>query len=175
MDKTDQSEETPDIAKPLGFGVARDMKQLRAHGAATAGELREFLAQTRGRSPQEVLGLVAGSRLTQSIVMATLGTFLLLVIGSIGPWLWNRWNAETTRPKETVAAAPADTDKTENAEEEAKAPDPVGTTPVASSPTPQPADAKKAVDAMGLNDTKAADPKSNPLENKLDDLLDNLE
>ena len=59
-------------------------------------------------------------------------------------------------------------------------------TPSASAPAPSDAasnevgvvpgspDAKKAVEIMGLGDTKAADPKTNPLENDLDDLLDDL-
>jgi hypothetical protein len=175
MDKTDHSPETPESKKPAGFGMARDVRQLRAHGEATADELREFLAETRGRSPQEVLGLVAGSRLTQSIALATVGTIIVLTLGSIGPWFWNRWTAEKTPAVENVAAVPAETETPKAAAESPKAPEPVASAPVAANPTPNSADAKKAVDVMGLNDTKPADLNSNPLENKLDNLLDNLE
>ena len=42
-------------------------------------------------------------------------------------------------------------------------------------PTPSPADAEKAIKVMGLDDTKVADPKKNPLEKSLDNLLDKIE
>ena len=74
-------------------------------------------------------------------------------------------NAAAAVPEET---APADEPRSTVNETDA-------TTADAANPKPSPADAKKAVDVMGLGDTKAADPKSNPLEKNVDKLLDGLE
>ena len=56
----DSTKPTSDEPATPGFGIARDLQQLKTHSAASVAELREFLAQMRGRRPQEVLGLVAG-------------------------------------------------------------------------------------------------------------------
>ena len=93
----DGTKPTPEKPAAPGFGIARDLRQLQTHGAAGVAELREFLAQTRGRRPQEVLGLVAGSHLMRSVAVATVGAVVLLAVGTVGPWWWNR-----------LTAAPAD-------------------------------------------------------------------
>jgi len=79
----DSTKPTPEQPAMPGFGIARDLRHLKTHSAASVAELREFLAQTRGRRPQEVLGLVAGSHLMRSVAVATLGAVLVLTVGSV--------------------------------------------------------------------------------------------
>lgn len=155
-------------------GLAGDVRQLKTHSSAAAVELREFLAQTRGRNVQEVLGMVAESRLMRSVALAALAAVLVLVAASVIPWLIGRGSParhDTRQPttgnsSDTETTMPrAATDNSENAQSVAQPlPDTV----------PSGVDAKKAVKAMGLDATKAADPKTNPLEHRLDDLLDKV-
>ena len=170
----DTPKQSPEATETSSIGIVRDVRQLRGHGEATAAELREFLAQTRGRSPQEVLGVVAGSRLTRSIALATVGTVFVLAVGTIVPWLLDRATSAGESPAKAAVADTAATAKTDPAEATPRAPAPVASEADLANPQPSPADAEKAVEAMGLGDTKTADPKSNPLEDTLDNLLNNL-
>lgn len=157
-----------------GFGVSRDLRRLKANASLSLGELREFLAQTRGRSPQEVLGLVAGSALMRCIGWALVGTVILLIVGTIGPYLiWGPPRAAAVKPRVAAAAPAAPQAK---AEPPAESPKQAAASPtVQATDQPSPEDAKKAVKVMGLGETKTADPKTNPLDKKLDNLLDKLE
>ena len=170
----DSTKPTSDKLAASGFGVARDLRQVQTHSAASVAELREFLAQTRGRRPQEVLGLVAGSQLTRSVAVATLGAAVLLVVCTVVPWGLGRLSGDSS-----TAAKPSSPPATAAAAPEAKQPEPRPAEPPAPAPaddaTPSPADAETAVKVMGLDDTKVADPKKNPLENSLDNLLDRIE
>jgi hypothetical protein len=182
----DSTKPLPDDGQMPGFGMARDLKKLKVHGAASAAELQEFLAQMRGRSPQEVLGMLAASRLMRSIAIATIGAVLFLVVGSAGPWWWYKHGPGAGAKPDAKAAATASSAKTAEAAKtteaaktaEAKTAQPAPSMPgpsVAGEVKPSPADAEKAVKVMGLNDTKMADPKTNPMDRKIDDLLDGKE
>jgi len=176
----DAKESAPKGGDERGFGPGRDLKRLKVNASASLAELREFIAQTRGRSPQEVLGMVAGSQLTRCIGWAAVGTLVVLIVFTIGPYLYNgppagarrtAKPAATARPTAAPApAAPAQTPKGEPAQAAAPA-----TGGPAAQPKPAPADTEKAVKIMGLGDTKEADPKKNPMEKSLDNLLDKVE
>jgi len=166
----ENSKDSPQTPRPAGCGVGRDLKQLQTHGKASAAELREFLAHTRGRSPQEVLGLLAGSSLVRSIFLAAAGT--ILVTGTIVPWLI-KGGTSADEAQVKAAAAPQKTATTVERETTPKTEN--VTTADAANSAPSKTDAEKAVDVMGLGETKAADPKKNPLESNLDKLLDDLE
>ncbi len=154
------------------FGVTRDLNRLKANASASLGELREFLAQTRGRKPQEVLGMVAGNSLVRSIGWAVVGTVVLLIVGTIVPYWFSgpphsahTAKARPAAPKANVTAPSAQADLTQvSAPSGVKAAD-----------QPSPDDAKKAIKVMGLGETKVADPKKNPMDKNLDNLLDKLE
>ena len=171
MNAATPEDPAPNPANP-GSGLMRDVRQIRQHGKASAAELREFFAQTRGRSPQEVLGMLTGSHLTRSIALATVGITLLLVAASVVPWLWGRGD------KSQSAAAPQTTEPAGNQQDRPESPAPETNSVAGDSPSvdpqPSPEDARKAASAMGLGDTKVADPETNPLEKKLDSLLDNV-
>lgn len=144
-------------------------RHLRAAAAASAEELRQFIARMHGKSPQEVLGAVAESGLTRGIVTSAIAAFVILIIFTVGPFLINKLSADTsppaainfrqTAPKTEPNSARADV---QQASTEAKA-------------VPEKADLEKATDAMGIGETKTADPDKNPLDNKLDSLLDGVD
>ena len=52
--------------------IPGDIRRLTVHGAATVGELREFLTKMKGKSPQEIIGAIAQSRLFSGLVWSTL-------------------------------------------------------------------------------------------------------
>ena len=142
-----------------------------------AADLRLILAQSRGRRPQEVLGTIAGTHLTRSIALAAVATLLVLAIGTIVPWL-TRPTASQAKPSASAANVPvkpatpiADT-VANKANATPSVPSSTGPAPPA---TPSPADAQKAAKAMGIGETKAADPMTNPRERSLDNLLDKLD
>jgi len=148
---------------PSVLDVSGDFRNLRTHGAASLGELKEFLGKLRRKSPQEVIGIVSSSLLIQSVVIATAITFVFMAVFTVGPYLI--WGSSKAKPAATPAAAvapaatatPASTTATAKSEKSAE---------------PSEEDAAKAVKAMGMDEAKTADPKTNPLEKDFDKLLD---
>lgn len=143
--------------------LSGDFRNLRTHGAASLEELKEFLGTLRGKSPQEVIGIVSSSMLIQSVAVAAGITVLTMVVFTVGPYLiWGPTKAKPAEapaapspaptPPATVAASTGDDKKKSNG--------------------PSPEDAAKAAKAMGLDETKTADPRANPLEKDFDKLLD---
>ncbi len=159
-----------DQPKPA-TGIAGDMKRLHGDATATSAELREFVATLKGRSPAEVLGAIGESSLFQGIVQATIGCVILLVVFTVGPYLWYG-PAEAATPEAEASVATA-------AEPAAAAtPNPAtADANTAESPATGEAgsDVKKAAKAMGIDETRQADPKSNPLDKNLDSLLDGVD
>jgi hypothetical protein len=142
--------------------VTGDFRNLRTHGGATLEELKTFLGNLRGKSPQEVIGIVSSSMLIQSIVIATGVTIVLMVVFTVGPYLvWGPpkgKSAPTPAVATPIAPAPA---LAAAAKAETK-----------SDGTPSSEEAAKAAKAMGMDEAKTADPKTNPLEKDFDKLLD---
>ena len=145
-----------------------------------AADLRLILAQSRGRRPQEVLGTIAGTHLTRSIALAAVATILVLAIGTIVPWLTCPVVSQA-KPSVSAADVPVKTatpvaDTVANkANATPSVPSSTAPAPPAGSLTPSPADAQKAAKAMGIGETKTADPMTNPRERSLDNLLDKLD
>lgn len=149
-------------------GVAGQRRRLKTDAAATAEELRQFVARMHGKSPQEVLGALAESGLTKGIVTSAIGAFVILVVFTVGPFLINRFSADTTpaaTTKRQPLTAQAQVQTPSEAQEQSAEPEAV----------PEEADLEKATDAMGIGETKVADPDKNPLDNKLDSLLDGVD
>jgi len=161
--------------RPKGGGIARDLGRLKSDGGATVAELREFLGEMRGRSPQEMLGLVAESGLTRSMFLATFLFVLLLAALTVGPYVLSSLSAD--------ASAPVAEEKVVEEEDNPQAVGPETTEeparPAAAAPVVDADDTKtdpeRAVDAMGIGETRVANPNENPLEDKLDKLLDGIE
>jgi len=162
-------------SRPKAGPLARDVGRLKSDGAATVAELREFLGRMRGRSPQEMLGLVAESGLTRSMFLATFLFVLLLAALTVIPYGMRYRSADASGPvAEEKAAEEADNTQAlgpESTEEPAK--------PAAAAPSVDAEDTRmdpeRAVDAMGIGETRVADPNDNPLEDRVDKLLDGIE
>jgi hypothetical protein len=147
---------------PSALDVTGDFRNLRTHGGATLEELKEFLGNLRGKSPQEVIGIVSSSMLIQSTLIATGVTIVLMIVFTVGPYLV--WGPPEGKPAQTpVVATPV---------APAPAPAVAAKAETKSDGTPSSEDAAKAVKAMGMDEAKAADPKTNPLEKDFDKLLD---
>lgn len=133
----------------------RELENVKQNGAASIEELKDFLSKLQGRSPQEVVGIVSASLLVRSMVISTLGVLAILVIFTLGPYvMYGPPQAKKTAAVPPAAAAPAPA-----AAESAKSEEPVD-------------DKMKALQKMGIDETKTAKPDENPLDKKFDNLLD---
>ena len=94
-------------------GMFKDIKRLKSDGSASVEELRQFLDQLRGRSPQEMLGLVAESGLFRGMITATIGMVAILFVFTVGPWAYNSMAGET--PRQRAAAQQAAKPKSQSA------------------------------------------------------------
>ena len=153
------------------IGGFSDMKRVKESSAASVAELREFLGQLKGRSPQEVMGVVAQSSLVQGIMTATIATGVILLLGTVIPYAWfgGPDAAQAAEGNDTTSAAvssePSSSDAGDVVDNEAPADATDSNAP----------DLERAAKAMGIDQTKSADPETNPLDNKLDNLLDGIE
>lgn len=161
------TQETPSpLSERLTTAAPRgDLGRLKEHGGASIAELKEFVKNLHGRSPGEVLGIVSASSLIRSLVEATVWLAIVIVILTIVPY-WMKGD----KPTKAAATQAAATEAAPSADPAASVlpPDATG-----SGETVSDANAQKAVDIMGLGDTKMADPNKNPLDN-LDNLLDDV-
>ena len=151
-----------------GQGIVRDVRRIRAGSAMTAAELREFIRQFKGKSPQEVLGTLAQSGLTQAVALATLGCATLVAVFTILPYAWGKMPGETRPERKATAASPA----AASASPEQPAASVPQTATEASSPAA--GASQDLLDKLGEGDAKTSDPRSNPLEDSADDLLKDL-
>ncbi|MEI8380617.1 MAG: hypothetical protein WCJ09_10840 [Planctomycetota bacterium] len=145
--------------------MINDVKNLKESGSATLEELREFLKSLKTRSPQEVIGIVKTSLLIQSLAISTVATVAIMAVFTVGPYMaYGPKKPATPGSKPAAVAATPDTSKPA---------EPAAATDAATA-TGAP-DAAKAAKAMGLDETKPADPKKNPLDKPdLDKLLDGV-
>ena len=150
---------TEDI--PPKTGMMSGAKRLSTDAAATTSELRDFVRSLKGRSPQEVMGIVASNALTQAMIGSTIATVVLLAVLTVPFAFGNSAKAKSAKPG--AAAANVEPVKADAASSKA----------ANSGDTPSEEDIKKASKAMGLDETKTADPKKNPLDS-FDNLLDKV-
>jgi len=150
-----------DASRVAMASTKADLRELKTNTNATVQEIQEFLRQLKGKSPQEMLGVVASSQLIRATILSC-----ILVAGAIFaltaiPYFLG---GEDSPPSEApaVAATPA-----------APAPEP---TPPAPEPTKAtPGETPSPIEPLGVNETKTAPANSNPLEDKKDDFLKDLE
>ncbi len=144
-------------------------RRLRTDAAASAEELRQFVTRMHGKSPQEVLGAVAESGLTRGIVISAIGALVILVAFTVGPYLVNRFSADTEPARARTPRRAADATEPNSTQAAAQQ------QPAEARPGPEEADLEKATDAMGIGETETADPDKNPLDDRLDSLLDGVD
>lgn len=132
-----------------------DLRELRDNSRATVGEIQAFLRELKGKSPQEMLGVVAASNLFRSIVLST-----ALVAGSILLFTAIPYFMQGEEKPAPVTEKPSPRLAPENTLE--------GSAP-AVEPAPDP------LSALGVGEELSAPPTINPLEDKGDDFLKDLE
>jgi hypothetical protein len=149
--------EDPGARRSALASSAADLRELRGNSRATVQELQAFLRELKGKSPHEMLGVVAASHLARSLVLSTGIVVGAILLFTAIPYFFGA--KETPAPVE--AGAP-----------------PV---PVQPPPTPAPPEIPQAVPQpdplapLGVGEQLAAPPDKNPLENQGDDLLKDLE
>ena len=157
-DRDQQADQRP------ASGIGRDLRSVRDNGNASLQELREFVGTLKGRRPQEAMGIVAGNSLVKGIEMSAIGFVVVLLVFTAIPFYLA--GDEPAAKKSPASAASSKTSK-----------------PPAN--TQQPATGKQAqtvpansrddvMDKTGIRETKPFDPDENPLEKKLDNLLDGV-
>ncbi|MCA9175304.1 MAG: hypothetical protein KDB14_12540 [Planctomycetales bacterium] len=157
--------------QPTGGG----MRRVVADSSHSLAELRDFMGRLKGKSPQEVLGEVATSGLVRSTTVAAIGFLVVILSLSVGAHYWKQ-----AFPKSSGATAATSSKKTDDDQPgNTAANESAATTPsggAASPATPaEPAtklSGDPTLDNLGIGETKDADPKKNPLESTLDNLLD---
>jgi cytoskeletal protein RodZ len=166
--------EQPTTIKESG-GAYEKYRVLSTDGVAAAGELREFIGRMRGKSTQEVLGVIAQSGLVRSIGISTLCFVVLIAVFTVGPYLLKSKEATASAKPASGSNLPAASEAAAPATTPAPAGDTAATAADGSrSPSPTDAAAAAAAAAMGLDETKQAPPNENPLEKNLDNLLDGV-
>jgi hypothetical protein len=159
MEKTREQAE-PQITP--GKGLKGDVERLKVNSTATAEELRAFVAGLKGRSPQEVLGIVSETGLFRGVAQATVGCIVLVAALTVLPWAF----AEEQPDKQPETAASATAEPTASG---AETPAATGTETAA---TPGQVDPAAAIRAMGEDEVKPADAAVDPLDNSLNNLLE---
>ncbi len=156
-------EHLTDDSRQAKTGMVSGVKRLSADAASSTAKLRDFVRSLKGRSPQEVMGIVASNALTNAMVGSTIATFVLIGVLTVVPYaLSGPPKAKSSKPVASANTAETESAKAKNSTKAANASD-----------TPSEEDIKKASKAMGLDETKTADPKKNPLDN-FDNLLDKV-
>lgn len=170
------------------------MSSLKNNSAATVDELREFLDGMRGKSAKEVLGKLAESGLIKAVIQATVMSFLAIGAFTVGPYFLQGKKGNTSAPAadKTAAAKAADAQAADtkaaagnNASGQASGDAGASAGTAAASAAGASAanagegagpgsDIERAAKMMGVSDTKTADPKANPRERDLDNLLDKI-
>ena len=149
-----------DDCRQAKSGMVSGARRLSTDAAATTAELRDFVRSLKGRSPQEVMGIVASNALTHAMIGSAIATTALIAVLTVGPYIY--YGPPKAKSSKPVASASAAQPEATRPSDSTKATD-----------TPSEEDIKKATKAMGLDETKTADPKKNPLDN-FDNLLDKV-
>lgn len=134
-----------------------DLRELRGNSQATVKEVQEFLRELKGKSPQEMLGLVTASGLFRSILIATALVVAGILLFTAIPFFMADEESQT-KPEGTVQP---------NEE-----PAPESVVPV---PQPETNTGPEPADTLGIGDELPAPADVNPLENTGDDFLKDLE
>lgn len=145
-----------------------DLRELKGNSRATVAELKEFLHELKGKSPQEMLGVVAGSQLIRALILSTTLVFAAIIVFTVIPFFFG----EKPNGESGIASRSDD-----NPTQEPTPPDPTPTPPQPPEPAPEPAPVPEPdpLSKLGVGEELQAPPDKNPLENSKDDFLKDLE
>lgn len=150
----------PEDTKPTRSAMAStkaDLRELRSNSQATVQEIQAFLRELKGKSPQEMLGAVATNSLFRALVISTAISVGGILLFTAIPY----FTADEKPGKPAEESIPS---------KEQPKPEAVPEIPVPEAP-PEPDPLSK----LGVGDEIAAPPGTNPLEDKGDDFLKDLE
>lgn len=135
-----------------------DLRELKSNSNATVQELQDFLRELRGKSPQEMLGVVASSQLFRATILS-----IILVAGALFaltaiPFFLG--DDPVPAPETVAEATPT-----------------LPPTPAPSVPEPDITDTGKPANLapLGINEKLTAPPNKNPLEDEGESFLKDLE
>ena len=151
------------------------LKTTRPRNGQPGADIAGLTEQLRGNSADEVLGSMNQASLTQGIVMASIVTAVLMAVLTIGPFLLGSGPKKKKGEKPTAAAA-QNKEQTPAASQDAAngnaAADESAT--AATGAAGDPKVSAKVLKKLGVDDVKKSDPKKNPLENSVEDLLKDI-
>jgi hypothetical protein len=173
--------------------MGNELRNLKEHGGATLQELQQYLAALKGKNTKEMLGSLAESGLVRATVQAFVGCVLIMALFTVGPFfIGGGMNGETGATVSGASAAsgkpatpPGDSTSPNAAKSGSGDADIKADATTASGQTAtgkaggksgsDPAvNLEKAAKVLGIDETKSADPKSNPREKDIDSLLDKI-
>jgi hypothetical protein len=161
------------MAHDNNIGSISGMRRLRSDGSASVAELREFLGHMRGKNPQEVMGLVAESGLIKSTVVSAVGLLVLLFATSALAYFLKPEKKDTAATPGVAANSAATANNT--GEQPAESPaDADATAAAADDGVITTKSGDKTLDTLGIGESKISNPDENPLDSKLDSLLDGV-
>ena len=146
----------PTDSKPNRSAMAStkaDLRELRGNSHATVQEIQAFLRELKGKSPQEMLGAVAANGLFRSLIISTGIITAAILLFTVIPFL-----SADKKPAPPIAE---------------KAP--IRETPKPEAPAPEKPAEPDPLSKLGVGEEIAAPPGTNPLEDKSDDFLKDLE
>ena len=147
----------------------RDIRNMRRNISATAGEVREFMGKLRGKSPREVLGIIASSSLIRSMVTAAIAVGILLVTFTIIPYGWSKITGSET--EETTSTESENEGEPEGGGAQASnGGDENPEQPGSGTDDPPPS----APEVLGVGEEKKAPTNINPLDGSADGLFDDV-
>ena len=164
--------ENSDPASPPMANPRSELRNLRRNSSATVAELKGFLRQLQGKSPQEMLGIVAASQLVKAICISTVIVFAGGVIFTAIPFATGAGKKKAKAPAKESSGPTA-------AEPSIPRPLPGADNPLpgeqAANPDNPLTPLAPDLSTLGVTEEKQAPPNENPLENRKDNFLDGLE
>jgi hypothetical protein len=165
--------------KPMA-SMGRDMKNLKENISFTATDLTRFLGEMKGKSPKEMLGLVAQSTLFRGMITSTLFFAALIVVFTIIPFTLNKLNPPEKTQAQEEASPDEETENSNNEVSNTSAPNGQTTstetpaTDADGNPLPTGSSGNDVIDTLGIGETKVAAPNVNPLDDSSNDIFDEL-
>jgi hypothetical protein len=138
-----------------------DLRELKTNSSATVQELQQFLRELRGKSPQEMLGVVASSQLMRATILAFVLVTAVIFVLTAFPYFFGDEPAAAPEPESRPAVSAT----------------PVPVTPInePQSRTQETQETPGPLAPFGVNEKLPAAPNENPLEDKGEDFLKDLE
>ena len=160
--------------------LGKDVRNIKENLAFTAGDLSKFLKEMQGKSPKEMLGMVAQSTLFKGMLSSSLLFATLIFIFTAIPFTINLLNPpeEEEQAQTEGTSEDGDTADTDGSGEPTGEDGTEGTGEPAvdadGNPIPGGSSGNDVIDTLGIGETKVTAPNVNPLDDSTDDLLDDL-